>query len=103
MGITQMRMLRWMCSKIRKYRIRNVNIRDMIGVTLIEDKLRNNRFRLFGHIYRRLTNVIARISDIIIGSDNTRGRSESKLTLDAAIKKNMIGLNFGEYLTLYRD
>ena len=38
-----------MC-KTRNDRIRNANIRDMIGVAPIEDKLRENTLRWFGHI-----------------------------------------------------
>ena len=38
-------MPRWMYSKTRKDRIRNVNIRDMVRVAPIEDKLRENRLR----------------------------------------------------------
>ena len=35
-----MRMLRWMCDKTWKNRIRTANIRDMVWVALIENKLR---------------------------------------------------------------
>ena len=47
------------------------------------------------------TDVVER-SDIIIGSDNTRGRDRPKLTLDAVVKKDMIELNLGEYLAIDR-
>ena len=40
-----MRMSRSMCGTTRKDRIRNTNIRDMVGVAPIEDKLRENRLR----------------------------------------------------------
>ena len=43
MSVAEMRMLRWMCGKTRKDRIRNVNIRSMVGVAPIEDKMRENR------------------------------------------------------------
>ena len=47
-----MRMLRWMCGKTRNDRIRNANIRDMVGVAPIEDKLRENRLRWFDNSRR---------------------------------------------------
>ena len=43
MSVAKMRMLRWMCSKTRKDRIWNANIRDMVGIAPIEDNLRDNR------------------------------------------------------------
>ena len=59
-----------MC-KTRNDRIRNANIRDMIEVALIEDKLRENRLRWFGHICRKPMDAVERRSDMIIGSDHT--------------------------------
>ena len=43
MNVVEMRILSWMCGKIRKDRIRNANICDMLGVVPIEDKVRENR------------------------------------------------------------
>ena len=37
-----MRMLRWMRGKTRKNRIRNIGIRDTVGIEPIEAKLREN-------------------------------------------------------------
>ena len=54
MSVAEMRMLRWMCGKIRKDRIRNANIFDMVGVALIEDKLRKNRLGWYGHVCRSI-------------------------------------------------
>ena len=48
--VTEMRMLRWICGKTLKDRIRNEHIREMVGVAPIEDKMRENRLRWFGHI-----------------------------------------------------
>ena len=44
-SVTEIKILRWMCNKTRKDRIRNVNIRDMIGIAPIEEELRDNRFK----------------------------------------------------------
>ena len=51
--VTEMRMIRWMCSYVRLDRIRNVVIRDQVRVALLEDKLREIRLRWFGHVKRR--------------------------------------------------
>ena len=51
--VAGMRMIRWMCGYTRLYRIRNVVIRERVGVTLLEDKLRETRLRWFGHVMRR--------------------------------------------------
>ena len=84
-----MRMLMQMCGKTRNDRIRNANIHDMVGVAPIEDKLRDNRLKQFGCICRTPTptDALGRISDMIIGSDNTREWGRLKLTLDAVVKK----------------
>ena len=46
-------MLRWMCGKIRMDKVRNEDIRSLVGVVPIEDKMRENRLLWFGHIRRR--------------------------------------------------
>ena len=48
MRVAELRMLRWMCSKTRNGRIRNVNICDMVGVVSIED-IKENRLRWLRH------------------------------------------------------
>ena len=92
--------MRWMCDKTRNDRNRNANIRDMVRVAPIDDKLRENILRWFGHICRRPIDAVVRRSDMIIGSDNTKGRGRLKLTLDAVVKNDMIDLNLGEHWPL---
>ena len=67
MSITEMRMLRWMCGKTRKDKVRNEDIRHQVGIVPIEDKLRENRLWWFGHIGRRSRDApIRRIKKIDI-------------------------------------
>mgnify|MGYP003703382055 CR=1 FL=1 len=47
-----MRMLRWLCDNTRKGEVRNEYILEWVGVVPIEDKLRENRLRWFGHTNR---------------------------------------------------
>ena len=75
-----------MCGKIRNDRIRIVNIRDMVEVALIADKLRKNRLTWFRRICCR--HVVVKRSNMIIGNDNTRGRVILKLILDAIVKND---------------
>ena len=42
-----------MCGKTRKDNVRNEDICRQVGITPIEDKLRENCLRWFGHIERR--------------------------------------------------
>ena len=49
MRVAKMRMINWMCGHMRSDRIRNGVIRGKIGVTPIENKIRNVRLRWFGH------------------------------------------------------
>ena len=68
-----MRMLRWMCRKTRRDMIRNELIHKMIEVELIEEEMRENRLRWFGHIQRRPANAPVRKSEAIYIEGNARG------------------------------
>ena len=52
-SIAEMRMLRWMCGKIKMDKVRNEDICSLVGVAPIKDKINENRLRWFGHIGRR--------------------------------------------------
>jgi len=51
--VTEMKMIRWMCGYTRQDRVRNIVIRERVGVAPLEEKLREARLRWFGHIKRR--------------------------------------------------
>ncbi|KAM3283029.1 hypothetical protein P3S67_026674 [Capsicum chacoense] len=53
MKVAEMRMLRWMCGLTTGDRVRNETIREKVGVTPVEYKMREVRLRWFGHMMRR--------------------------------------------------
>lgn len=101
-SVAEMRMLRWMCGKTRKDRIRNENIRERVGVAPIEDKMRENRLRWFGHVQRRPLTAPVRKSDIVQIEGNARGRGRPKLTWVELVKKDMVACDLTEEMTLNR-
>jgi len=60
LSIVEMRMLRWMSGFTLRYRIRNEHIHEMVGVALVEDKIRESHLRWFGHIKWRPSDDLAR-------------------------------------------
>jgi len=50
--VAEVRMIRWMCGHTRLDKIKNVVIRERVGVAPLEDKLRETRLRWFGHVKR---------------------------------------------------
>ena len=53
MSVAEMSMLHWMCGNTRRDKVRNEDIRTKIGAASIEEKMRENRLRWFGHVRRR--------------------------------------------------
>ncbi|KAL7248052.1 hypothetical protein ACSBR2_002871 [Camellia fascicularis] len=82
-------MLKWMCGKTRQDRIRNGCIRKWVGVVPIEDKLRENRLRWFGHIQRRPTEAVVKRCDTITVDGSVRGRGRPRLTLVSVANRDM--------------
>ncbi|KAL7247477.1 hypothetical protein ACSBR2_002399 [Camellia fascicularis] len=93
MSVAEMRMLRWMCGKTRQDRIRNECIREWVGVAPIEDKLRENRLRWFGHIQRRPTEAVVKRCDAVTVDGSVRGRGRPRLMLTNVINRDMNLLN----------
>ena len=84
-----MHVLRWICGKTLKDRIRNEHIREMVGVAPIEDKMRENRLRWFGHILQRPLDATVRNSNFLLVHGNGRDRGRSKITWTEIIKKDI--------------
>ena len=69
-------MLRWMCGKIKMDKVRNEDIRSLVGVVSIEDKMKKNYLRWFGHIgHGSIDAHVRRVEKIDIEQDKKlRGR-----------------------------
>ena len=78
-------MLRWMTGKTRHDRIRNVTIRERVGVAPIIEKLVENRLRWFGHIERRPVDAVVRRVDQMEESQVKRGIRRPKKTIRETI------------------
>ncbi|KAK9139753.1 hypothetical protein Scep_009434 [Stephania cephalantha] len=100
MNVAEMKMLRWMCGKIRKYRIRNIGIQRQVGVTPIDTKIREERLWWFGHLQRRPTYAPTRKLDSIETVEIRRGRGIPKLTWDALIRRDLNGLKSSPSIAL---
>ena len=89
MSVIELRMLHWMCGNTQRDKVRNEDIRTKIGVASIEEKMRKNRLRWFGHVRRRPTDApVRRIECINLGQVKSARE----------IKENMDGGN----TTIYR-
>ena len=74
----------------------------MVGVAPIEDKIRENRLRWFGHIQRKPLDALVRKSDFLTIHGNARGRGRPKLTWIEIIKKDITICNLSVNLALNR-
>ena len=71
--VAEMRMVRWMCGFTRIDRIRNEEIKDLVKVAPIEDKMRESRLRRFDHIKRRSVAAPVRRCEMIDIPKSKRG------------------------------
>ena len=60
MNVAEMKMLRWMCRKTRKDKIKNERFRKHLGVASIRDKIRKTRLRWFGHVQHKPTTALVK-------------------------------------------
>ncbi|XP_070002242.1 uncharacterized protein [Nicotiana sylvestris] len=102
MKVVKMRMLIWICGHTRLDKIRNEVIRDKVGVAPVESKMREARFRWFGHVKRRSADApIKRCERLALGGDR-RGRGRPKKSWGEVIKRDMAQLEITEDMTLDR-
>ncbi|KAL7258934.1 hypothetical protein ACSBR1_004943 [Camellia fascicularis] len=102
MSVAEIRMLRWMYVKTRKDKVRNEYIREWVGVVLIEDKLRKNRLRWFGHIQRRPTETVVKRCDTVTVDGSVTGRGRPRLTWTSIVNKDMNLFNLTNEMALDR-
>ena len=101
-GVTEMRMLRWMCGYTRLDRMKNDYIRTDIGVAPIEAKMVENRLRWFGHVERRPLEAPVRRVDGMTFSPLKRGRGRPQRTLKELIRQDLRLNNISERLVFDR-
>ena len=71
----EMKMLRWSAGHTKLDKIRNEVIRAQLKVAPVEEKLRENRLRWYGHTQRRDDNHICKaIQNWKLGGKSRRGR-----------------------------
>jgi hypothetical protein len=84
-----MHMLQWICDHIRRDHVRNDDICERLGVTLVEKKLVQHRLRLFGHIQRRPQEALVHSGVISQTGSEKRGRGRPNLTYEEFVKRDL--------------
>ncbi|PHT42859.1 hypothetical protein CQW23_16884 [Capsicum baccatum] len=102
MKVAEMRMLRWMCGLTRGDRVRNETIREKVGVTPVECKMREVRLRWFGHVKRRGMDAPVRRCERLALDGFRRGRGRPKKYWGEVIRRDMEQLQLTEDMTLDR-
>lgn len=64
-SITEMRMLKWISENTWKDKIQNEKICIKIRVAPIDEKMKENHLRWFGHVQRRATDAPVKQSELI--------------------------------------
>ena len=80
--VAEIRMIRWICGHTRLDKISNEVIRGEVGVTFIENKIREVRLRWFGYIRRRTMNAPVRRCEKLDRSNHKSSRGRLKKSLD---------------------
>ena len=87
METTEMRMLRMMCGKTLKDRVRSERIREMTGVETIREFLRSQRLRWFGHVERMCEERAPVIAMKVTVNGRKRGRPKKRW--EEVVKEDM--------------
>ena len=103
MDVGEMRMLRRMCGKTRKDKIKNERFRENLRVATIGGKIRETCLRWFGHVQRRPVTAPLRKSLARKVDGPLRGRGRPKRTWMEVVKINMMKCNLSEDLAQDRS
>ncbi|XP_070014490.1 uncharacterized protein [Nicotiana sylvestris] len=101
--VAEMRMLRWMCGHTRLDKIRNEDIRERVSVAPVDDKMREARFRWFGHVRRRSLDAPVRRCERLTLAGTRRGRGRPKKYWGEVIRQDMARLQISEDMALDRN
>ncbi|KAF3618776.1 putative F-box protein-like [Capsicum annuum] len=91
-----------MCGLTRGDRVRNENIREKVGVTPVECKMREARLRWFGHVKRRGVDAPVRRCERLALDGFKRGRGRPKKYWGEVIRRDIEQLQLTEDMTLDR-
>ena len=83
--------------------MRNENIRTKIGVTSIEEKMRENRLRWFSHILRRPTDASVRRAEHIKLGQVKRAQGKPKKIWMEVIRQDKEAKSLSEGILLDRN
>jgi hypothetical protein len=86
----------------KRDRVRNDDIREILWVALVEEKLMQRRLRWFGHIQRRPAEAPVRSGVIRRSGNEKRGRGQSNLTWKESVKSDLKDWCITKELALYR-
>lgn len=89
MKVTEMKMSRWMYGHTRRDRIRNENIRNKVGVALVEDKMWEARLRWIGYMKRRCKDAPIRRCEKLVMDYFRKGRHRLKNSWGEIIRQDV--------------
>ena len=84
-------------------RVRNKDIRSLVEVVLIENKMRENRLRWFGHVGRRPIDALVRRVEKIDIEQGKILRGRPKITWIEVVKRDMKLLELEERMVAVRN
>ncbi|XP_070041028.1 uncharacterized protein [Nicotiana tomentosiformis] len=98
MKVAEMRILRWMCGNTMMDKIMNEDIREKVGMTPMDDKMREARLRWFRHVRRRSLDALVGSCERLALVGTRRGRWRPKKYWGEVIRQDMARLQIFEEL-----
>jgi len=100
MVVAKMRMIRYMYNHRRLDRIKNIVVKDKVGVGLIEDETREARLTWFGHLRRRSMDAPVRRCEKIQLMGRRRGRGGPRKSWSEVIRHDLLTLGLTEDMAM---